>query len=149
MEWILVKTLLSLGAVIALMFGVVYLLRKYVYQGSQSSTSLVAIDVLGQRALAPKRSVIILKVLQTVLVVGISDNGMQTLATIDDERTLAELDQQLKVRESKGPRLPWSKPSQDGVAGSAFDGQLHDIIKTFSTRKTRVHSGAKKGGKTA
>ncbi len=53
MEWILVKTLLSLAAVLALMLGVVYLLKKYVYAGKGASSALVAVEVLGQQPCSP------------------------------------------------------------------------------------------------
>ena len=46
MEWILVKTVFSLLAVLALMVGVVVVLKKYVYQSGPRSSSSVAIEVL-------------------------------------------------------------------------------------------------------
>ncbi len=79
MEWILVKTLLSLAAVIGLMVGLVLLLRKFLVIGGRTSASDIEIRVLGTRTLQPKRSVCVIGVLDRVLVVGMSEQGMQTL----------------------------------------------------------------------
>jgi flagellar biogenesis protein FliO len=149
MEWILVKTLLSLIAVIALMFGVVYVLRKYVYQGSSGNSSLVAVDILGQRSLHPKRSIIVLKVLHTILVVGMSEQGMQTLATIDDERSLGDIEGKLNGQESKGRWMQKGASNRGLVQPEGFAGQLQDVMKAFSNRRPRVNKSGKKGGKTA
>jgi len=85
--------MMSLVAVLALMLGVILVMKKFMYRSGAGDKSDVAIDVLGQRSLHPKRSVVVLRVLNTVLVVGMSEQGMQTLATIDDEETLTSLDQ--------------------------------------------------------
>lgn len=84
MEWIFVKMLLSLGAVLALMFGLVYLLRRFVLIGGAAPGQAVAIEVLGRKALQPKRSVVVLNVAGRVLVVGMSEQGMQLLTELPD-----------------------------------------------------------------
>ena len=84
MEWLLLKTLFSLVAVLGLMFGVVWFLKKYVYRGRSGSSSQIEIEVLGHRSLQPKRSVVVLKVMHKVIVVGMSEHGMQTLTEIAD-----------------------------------------------------------------
>jgi flagellar biosynthetic protein FliO len=83
MEWMFVKMVLSLAAVLGLMFGLAFLVRKFVLQGKGGTSSSVGIDILGQRTLQPKRSIIVLKVLGKVLVVGMTDHGMHTLAEFD------------------------------------------------------------------
>ncbi len=131
MEWILFKTLLSLAAVLALMIGVVYLLRKYVYQPGSGSSTVVPVEVLGQKALHPKRSVVVLKVMHKILVVGMSEEGMQTLTTIDDEESLAEI-----ARKSDEP-LPASRwmTWQTGRPQGSFAAQLQQSLRTFKQRR--------------
>lgn len=79
MEWLFVKMLLSLGAVLALMFGLMYVLKRYVMPGTQAPGQRLEIEVLGRKALQPKKSVVALKIADRVVVVGLSEQGMQTL----------------------------------------------------------------------
>lgn len=85
MEWLFVKMLLSLGAVLALMFGIMYLLKRYAMPGNQAPGQQIAIDVLGRKALQPKKSVVVLKVADRIVVVGVSEQGMQTLTEFSAE----------------------------------------------------------------
>lgn len=130
MEWILLKTLLSLAAVLALMVGVVYVLKRYVYRGAQGGTQRVPIEILGQRALHPKRSIVVVKVLDTVFVVGMSEQGMQTLGTIDSDEEQAARSPKPAADE---PSLGWF--TKKGTQGTAtFAGQLQDSLKSFLRR---------------
>ena len=98
MEWMLVKTLFSLVAVLGFMAAIVIFMKKYVYKGQVPGSSLVTIDVLGQRSLAPKRSVHVLRVLNKVMVVGITEGGMSSLGEINDLESLKQLDAILDQR---------------------------------------------------
>jgi flagellar biosynthetic protein FliO len=130
MEWILLKTLLSLAAVLALMVGVVYVLKRYVYNGAQGGTQRVAVEVLGQRSLQPKRSIVVVKVLDTVFVIGMSEQGMQTLGTIENEESLAALSQKLGADE---PSPGWFM--RKGTSGTmTFANQLQESLRGFLRR---------------
>ncbi len=131
MEWILFKTLLSLAAVLALMVGVVVLLKKYVYQGKGGSAAIVPVEVLGQKALAPKRSVVVLKVMHKILVVGMSEEGMHTLTTIDDEESLAEIEQKHEAPLPHSRWVTW----QGGLPQGSFAAQLQQSLRTFKQRR--------------
>ncbi len=93
MEWIFVKMLLSLGAVLGLMFGLVYLLKRFVLARPGQSGAGISIDVLGRKMLQPKKSVVILRVAGKVLVIGLSDQGMHTLAELPDDSPAADQDE--------------------------------------------------------
>lgn len=137
MEWILVKTVFSLLAVLALMAGVVVVLKKYVYQSGPRSSSSVAIEVLGQRALHPKRSIVVVKVLRTVLVVGMSEQGLQTLATIDDEESLSTVDEKPDAEIPASRWMVW----RAGEKRSSFAGQLQDSIRSLLVRRGENEDG--------
>jgi flagellar biosynthetic protein FliO len=106
MEMVLVRTVLSLGAVLALMLGVLYLVRRYVQGGSRSTSHLVEVELLGQRALGPRRSIQVLKVLDRVLVVGVSEQGMQALAELSGEQAMNELNERRQALE-QGQGRSW------------------------------------------
>lgn len=85
MEWVVAKMVLSLGAVLLLMYGLVYVLKRFVLPGAAGAHQQVPIDIIGRRVLQPKKSVVVMKVAGKVLVVGMTDHGMQTLAELAEE----------------------------------------------------------------
>jgi flagellar biosynthetic protein FliO len=85
MEWVVVKMVLSLGAVLLLMYGLVYVLKRFVVPGAAGAHQEISIDIIGRRALQPKKSVVVMKVAGRVLVVGMTEHGMQTLAELTEE----------------------------------------------------------------
>lgn len=83
MEWVLLKTLFSLAAVLGLMFALLVAVKKIFYGGNSKTSSVVNIEILGSRTLAPKRSVFVLQVMDKVIVVGMTEQGMQTLTEME------------------------------------------------------------------
>lgn len=92
MGWVLLKTVGSLIAVLGLMFALAVGLKKYLYGFQGASSTRIAIDVLGQRVIRPKRSIVVVKVLNKVFVVGMTEEGMQTLGEIQDGDILRWID---------------------------------------------------------
>ncbi len=90
MGWVILKTLFSLAAVLGLMFALVFLMKKFFYGSRSQSSSAVEIEILGSRTLAPKRSVYVLQVMEKVIVVGMTEQGMQTLTEMDGSVTRNE-----------------------------------------------------------
>ena len=91
MSWLLFQTVGALIAVLALMFGVAWVMKRYLRLPGLRGSDLVEVEVLGHRALQPKQSVYVLKVLNKVLVIGSGDGGMRTLSVIEDEEVLRQL----------------------------------------------------------
>jgi flagellar protein FliO/FliZ len=85
MEWVVAKMVLSLGAVLLLMYGLVYALKRFVLPGAAGAHQQVPIDIIGRRVLQPKKSVVVMKVAGKVLVVGMTEHGIQTLAELTEE----------------------------------------------------------------
>lgn len=97
MEWIVVKTMLSLAAVIALMFGIVFVMRKYL-GGRASSSTIVDMRIIGTMTLQPKRSVSVLKVMNKVLIVGMTEEGMHALGEINDDESIRAINEALTAQ---------------------------------------------------
>jgi flagellar biogenesis protein FliO len=85
MGWVLLQTMLSLAAVLALMVAVVYAMKRWLFGTTANQQSTIPIDVLGYRVLQPKRAVYVVKVLGKTIVIGVSDAGMHTLCEMDEE----------------------------------------------------------------
>jgi flagellar biogenesis protein FliO len=94
MAWTLFQALLSLLAVLGLMVGVLFLMKKYLGGGQSSHADLIDVDVVGYKVLQPKRAVYVVKVLNRAFVIGSSEDGLHSLGEIDG----AEIDAVLKLR---------------------------------------------------
>jgi flagellar biogenesis protein FliO len=121
MEWMFLKMILSLGAVLALMFGLVFVLKRFVLPGGTSQGLPVPIQVLGRKSLQPKKSVVILRVAEKTLVVGLSEQGMQLLTELTDA----------DLRTADAPAMP--SPLSGQVGG--FAAQLQKTLNTIVSRK--------------
>jgi flagellar biosynthetic protein FliO len=126
MEWIFIKMILSLGAVLGLMFGLVYVLKRFVLPGGVAAQQPVVIEVLGRKALQPKKSVVVLKVAERVLVVGLSEQGMQILTELSSD----ELQQP----------CPVTGPVVSAVQPGGFAAHLQATLNTLVNRKLEKRS---------
>ncbi len=114
MEWLVVKTLLSLGAVLALMIGVVFVMKKVMIGGRASASSVVEMKVLGTMVLQPKRAVSVIKVMDKILIIGMGEEGMQVLGEVSDARSLKEIAD--KLAEQASDRKWTRKRGEDSPA---------------------------------
>lgn len=76
----LLRTAGSLLLVALLVIGVVFVLRRYVFNRNGFGNTEGAIKILNSTFLGPKKSIHLVKVLNRVLVLGISESGIQTLS---------------------------------------------------------------------
>jgi flagellar biosynthetic protein FliO len=138
MEWIVLRTLLSLAAIVALMLGLAWFMKKFMHAGKGARRSLVDVELLGHRSLQPRTSVYVLKVLNRVLVVGASEHGMQTLSEISDPETLASVEDRM-IPGTQSPRwFPGVKT--DGAGGTrSFSDFLTMSLRGafFATKHTK------------
>jgi flagellar biogenesis protein FliO len=147
MEWIVVKTLLSLIAVLGLMAGVLLVVKKMFYGDQSSKSSLVDIQVLGYRALQPKRSLYVLKVLNRVYVVGSSENGIHAIGEFEHQVALEETPEKQKYNPGFPQWLALLRLAKRGD-GRAFADQLTKETKPFVApviRKANIRNNASTG----
>ncbi len=86
----LMSTLAALGVVIALVFGLRWLLRRGgVATASTPHGSVV--EVLSRTTVAPRSHVVLMRVGQRILIVNDSPNGMRTLGTVHEPEEVADL----------------------------------------------------------
>jgi flagellar biosynthetic protein FliO len=85
------KMIFALAIVLGLLMGVMYLTKKFMQQASPTVDSQALINIISSRYLGPKNSIILVDVMDKVIVVGISQQQMTTLACIDDPLTVARI----------------------------------------------------------
>ena len=115
MDGMVIRSVLSLGAILALMLGLTWLAKRYLHAGKGPRRQVVDVELLGQRSLQPRSAVYVLKVLNRVIVVGTSEHGMRPLAEISDPETLASLEDAILARPSTG----WFAGAGTDIAGGA------------------------------
>ena len=85
MGWVLLQTLLSLAAVLALMVAVIYAMKRWLFGAPVKQQSQVPIEILGYRTLQPKRAIYVLQVQEKTIVVGVSEAGFQPLCELEGQ----------------------------------------------------------------
>jgi flagellar biogenesis protein FliO len=135
MEWILVKAFFSLVLVLGAMLALMIVLKKYAFTGKGAKSAVVDVEILGQRLLQPKRSVFVLKVLHKVVVVGLTEQGMQTLTEIQDAGSLAEVEERLDARPPASRWLTWNLQPGSANAPMTFARHLQKCAEGLLRRR--------------
>ena len=82
--WMLFKTIGILFLIIILILLLVFLLKKYVFRSSLRGKESDWIQILGQVQIQPKKFLTLVKVLDRVILVGMTDSSMVSLAEFED-----------------------------------------------------------------
>ncbi len=85
------KMIFALAVVLGLLVGVMYFMKIFMQQTGSASDSQALIHVISSKYLGPKNRIILVEVLDQVLVVGICNQQMTTLATIEDPSALTKI----------------------------------------------------------
>ena len=136
MGWVLLKTLASLVAVLGLMFGLVVVMKKYMYGFQAARSSLISVDVLGQRLVQPKRSVVVVKVLNKIMIVGMTEAGMTSLGEINDADILHWIDSTIAEADSSA-----GAPSAGKESAGAFVEYLGRNIGMLRPKNRKGNAG--------
>jgi flagellar protein FliO/FliZ len=94
-----VKMIFALAIVLGLLFGVMYFVKRFMQQVAPVADNQALINIIASRYLGPKSSIILVEVMDQVIVVGISNQQMTTLACIDDPLAIAGI----KAKRAKAP----------------------------------------------
>lgn len=85
------KMIFALAIVLGLLIGVMYFVKKFMQQTGPASDNSALINVISSRYLGPKNRIVLVEVIDKILVVGISNQQMTTLAVIEDPQSIAKI----------------------------------------------------------
>jgi flagellar protein FliO/FliZ len=85
------KMIFALAVVLGLLVGVMYFMKIFMQQTCSVSDNQDLIHVISSKYLGPKNRIILVEVLDQVLVVGICNQQMTTLGTIEDHSALTKI----------------------------------------------------------
>ncbi len=100
MDWLVVKAFLTMMMIVGLMFALLVVVRKYLFNRSNISNDNM--KVLSSLSLQPKKSIFLVKVFNKVMLVGISDNSIAALGEITDDETLEIIESTAQRKQMKG-----------------------------------------------
>ena len=117
----LLKMISALALVLGIMIGLAFLFRRFFQQTGISMSDGEAIHILSVKYLGPKSSIMIVDILGKIVVIGVSQQYMSHITTIDDEDALLKLHSL-----SNSPERRQEQP----IASPVF-GRLANIIESF------------------
>jgi flagellar protein FliO/FliZ len=85
------KMIFALAVVLGLLIGVMYFVKMFMQQTGAVSDNQSLINVISSKYLGPKNRIVLIEVLDQLLVVGISNQQMTTLAAIEDPQAIAKV----------------------------------------------------------
>ena len=85
---LLVRTFVSLIAVLALLYLGVVGLKKYMMQRNGINKSLYSLKVIGSTFLGPKKAIYLVQAIDRILILGVTDAQVSLLSEITDQETL-------------------------------------------------------------
>lgn len=100
MDWLIVKTFLTMILIVGMMFVVLIFVRKYFYAKPQFVDE--NLRIVTSISLQPKKSIYLVKVFDKVMLVGVSDNAIASLGEVTDPETLRRIDDSGSKRRVKG-----------------------------------------------
>ena len=87
----LLKMIAALALVLGIMIGLAFLVRRFFQQTGIAAPDGSAISILTVKYLGPKNSIMIVDILGEVVVLGLSNQQISYITTIDDPASLEKL----------------------------------------------------------
>ncbi len=132
MESVLIKTLFSLLAVLGLMLAIAWGFKNYSLNGKISVKNSINIEVLGRQSLQPRHTIYVLKVLNKIFVVGVTEKGIFNLTEISDKENVDKMGQ--------GNEAGLLAEKQEGFA-SENSGLISVFSKYLSSAVSKLKDG--------
>jgi len=132
---ITVKTFTMFALVLALMFLIFYVFKKYVLKNTIFGGNEKFVRVLGTGFLGPKKNIVLVEVAGEVLVLGISNDNISLLTQIQDKEKIEEI--KASRKEMKKENF-WNSRREKGRAPNSDPGKLRlegafaNYLKQFS-----------------
>ncbi len=93
MTWVILKTFLSFALILFLMAVLFYALKKFYPNVPGFSSPDPGMRIYGRLQIQPRKSIYIVRVLNKVLVLGISENSINVLSELNDPEIIKVLDE--------------------------------------------------------
>jgi flagellar biosynthetic protein FliO len=132
---ITVRTFTMFALVLAFMFLIFYVLKKYVLKNTIFGGSEKFVRVLGSGFLGPKKSIVMVEVAGEVLVLGISNDNISLLTQIQDKEKIAEIKasrKEVNVKNFWNPSKGNDRTQKNDVGKARLEGAFANYLKQYS-----------------
>jgi len=85
------KMIFALAIVLGVLIGGMYFVKKFMQQMNPSSDNQGLINIISTKYMGPKNKIVLVEVLDQLIVLGISNQQMTALSSIDDPLALAKI----------------------------------------------------------
>lgn len=89
--WMLAKTVFSLLLIIALIFGLVFLLKRYFGQQLPGSIGREGFQILAKFPVQPKQSLLLVKVFERILLLGVTESSITFLVEFEPNQDIQKI----------------------------------------------------------
>ncbi len=89
--WMLAKTVFSLLLIIALIFGLVFVMKRYFGQQLPGSMGREGFQILAKFPLQPKQSLMLVKVFERILLLGVTESSITLLAEFEPNQDIQKI----------------------------------------------------------
>lgn len=83
--WDIMQVFLILGVMAGIMYGLLYLVKKYFYSFEKKGGVDSRISILSTQAILPKKYVSVVKFNETVYLLGVSDHSVNLIDKLDSD----------------------------------------------------------------
>jgi flagellar biosynthetic protein FliO len=83
--WDIIQVFLILGIMVAIMYGLLYLVKKYFYSFEKKGGADSRISILSTQAILPKKYVSVVKFNDSVYLLGVSDHSVNLIDKLDSD----------------------------------------------------------------
>lgn len=120
MESLILQMIFSLSVVLVIMAGITFVVKRSMGISTPSQQSPVKIEILAHKALQPKRAMYVVRVANSVFVVGSSEQGLQMFTELNDDELLQSLKEQQPAESNTGRIVVNAHNLLSRLTGSTF-----------------------------
>ncbi|MFZ4619127.1 MAG: FliO/MopB family protein [Bacteroidota bacterium] len=134
MESLIGQMIFSLSIVLIIMASITFIVKRYLGIQPTSKRTAVKVEVLAHQPLQPKRSVYVVRIANSVLVLGSSEQGLQLFTELHDEELMEALNADHSSDDNSG-RIVLN--AQNLISRLTGSGSIFSQSRTGQSNKTQ------------
>lgn len=96
--WDVLQIFLILAIMMGMLYGLLFLVKKYLYSFQKGGASGSQIEVLSTQALLPKKYVSVVKFKKSIYLLGVADGSVSLIDKLNDEKLENSLEENLEAK---------------------------------------------------
>lgn len=97
---LILKTIFYFILLIAMMYGILYLVKRFAFSYNAKGKSSMQMDVIATKMIMPKKYISVIQVHKKVFLIGVSDNSVNLISELDEIPPIEDLEQEAGDKKS-------------------------------------------------